>query len=86
MIRKGVPSDLRENEIPPTVEEAVSRMNAVLMVSAVSEVLEDERDEGEDITTYYRDLMNRIQYLLRGYDFYGKPIPNVKETSKRTEP
>lgn len=81
MSKKGLPSDLLESQLPPTIEESVSRMNAVLMVCATSEVLEDEAENGVE---YYRDLMNRIQYLLRGYDFNGNFIPPIRETTKRT--
>jgi len=83
MSTKGLPSDLIESQLPPNIEESVSRMNAVLMVCATSEVLENE-DETENTVEYYRDLMNRIQYLLRGYDFNGNIIPPIREINLRS--
>jgi hypothetical protein len=67
LIKRKLPSNLTDEQIPPTIEEAINRMNASLMVCATAEVLEEEGG-----VKYYRDLLDRIQYLLRGYDFNGK--------------
>jgi hypothetical protein len=67
LIKRKLLSDLTDEQIPPTIEEAINRVNTSLMVCAIAEVLEEEGG-----VEYYRDLLDRIQYLLRGYDFNGK--------------
>ena len=66
----GLPHELKEAEIPDSIDEAVVRINNAIFVTSMSHLIEEDTD---DLSKYYQEMMGKIQYLLRGYTAEGHP-------------